>query len=63
MIRPGEGGGFEQSQRSGAGGVHGEENWEARRQKRVHGGVGGQVYVGVPLRWSGRRGGKAIITQ
>jgi len=25
MIRPGEGGGFEQSQRSGAGGVHGEE--------------------------------------
>jgi len=44
-------------------GFMGRRNWEARRQKRVHGGVGGQVYVGVPLKWSGRRGGKAIITQ
>jgi len=38
-------------------GVVGRRNWEAKRRTRVQRGVGGQVYVGMLLRGSVRRGG------
>jgi len=58
MIRPGEGGGFEQSQRSGAGGVHGEEKLRGQEaeegsRRRTRTGVRGG-----PVEMERQEGGK-----
>jgi len=55
IVRPGEGGGFEELQEEWNGWGR---NCEAKRKRRVQRGVKGHMYVGVLLRGSGRRGGR-----